>query len=78
MRNRYLLCLLLCGAMIYWALPQLSPSAPGIEGAFAIAWITFAVIVLAGNFSALLFLPSKETNKKQLTTNQKRRIHSRS
>ncbi|MBO0992331.1 hypothetical protein [Bacillus sp. SD088] len=54
-RYRYLLCLLLCAAMIYFALPRLSPTDSGVGGAFTIAWLVFAFLVLAGNLTALLF-----------------------
>ncbi|MCJ7839735.1 hypothetical protein MUB24_02180 [Lederbergia sp. NSJ-179] len=68
-RNRYLLCLLLCVAMLYFALPNLSPTEPGAAGVFAIAWLIFAFLVLAGNLTALLFnhnygnTPSKEQGR---------------
>ncbi|MBS4208775.1 hypothetical protein [Bacillus sp. FJAT-50079] len=60
MRNRYLLCLLLSVAMIYFALPKINMWADGLEGIFAIAWVAFALIVAAGNLSALLFAPKKK------------------
>lgn len=76
MNNRFLLCSLLCVAMLYFALPKLSPGAPGIEGAFAIAWLVFALIVLAGNLSALLFSPKKTSDGDKKTPKVKRRMYS--
>lgn len=64
-KNRYLLCLLLCGLMLYYAVPQLSVMAPGAKGAFAIAWLMFALIVIAGNLTALLYSPKKQVPKLQ-------------
>lgn len=59
MNHRYLLCLLICALLLYFALPRLSPQASGLEGAFAISWLAFALLVLAGNLSALLFPPKE-------------------
>lgn len=56
-RNRYLLCLLLAGLMLYYALPRISLEAPGVEGVFSIAWLALALLVVAGNLSAYLFTP---------------------
>lgn len=55
MRNRYFLCILLGGVFLYYALPRLHPQAMGLEGWFAIGWLAFALLVLAGNLAALLF-----------------------
>lgn len=56
-KNRYLLCLLLAGLMLYYALPRISLEASGIEGLFAISWLSLALLVVAGNLSAYLFTP---------------------
>ena len=55
MKNRYLLCLLICCALIYIAVPRIHPSASGLEGVFAISWLGFAFLVFAGNLAAFLF-----------------------
>jgi hypothetical protein len=60
-KNRYLLCLLLCGLMLYFAVPRLSIFAAGAEGIFAIVWLSFALVVIAGNLTALLYSPKKRT-----------------
>ncbi|MFS0615477.1 hypothetical protein [Lederbergia ruris] len=79
-RYRYLLCLLLCAAMVYFALPKLSLADFGKEGMFSIAWLAFAFLVLAGNLTALLFnhnfgnSPSNEQGK----SHKKVRIRARS
>jgi hypothetical protein len=62
-KNRYLLCLLLCGFMLYYAVPQLSVMAGGAQGTFAIAWLAFALMVIAGNLTALLYSPKKQGQK---------------
>lgn len=58
-KNRYLLCLLLCGFMLYFAVPRLSVFAEGLEGTFSLVWLAFALIVIAGNLTALLYSPKR-------------------
>jgi hypothetical protein len=57
--NRYLLCILLCGMMLYYAVPKLSIESPGAEGIFAGVWLLLALFVVAGNLSGLLFSQAK-------------------
>lgn len=59
-KNRYLLCLLLCGFMLYIAIPKLSVTAEGTQGVFAITWLAFALIVIAGNLTGILYSPKKQ------------------
>jgi hypothetical protein len=61
-RNRYILCLLLCGWMIYYAEPKLPIFQEGIAGAFAVSWLLFALMVIAGNLSALLYTNHRRKN----------------
>jgi hypothetical protein len=72
-KNRYLLCLLLCGVMLYFAVPRLTVNFAGAEGVFSIAWLLFALIVMAGNLTGLLYSP-----KKQGQTLQKDRLKKKS
>lgn len=64
-KNRYLLCLLLCAFMLYFAVPRLSVTAEGARGIFSIAWLTFALFAIAGNLTGLLFTPKKQVQKPQ-------------
>ncbi|MDQ1001224.1 hypothetical protein QFZ28_001624 [Neobacillus niacini] len=64
-KNRYLLCLLLCSFMLYFAVPRLSIFAEGLEGTFALTWLAFALIVIAGNLTAMLYSPKKAVKKRQ-------------
>ena len=64
-KNRYLLCLLLCGFMLYFAVPRLSLHAEGLEGTFSLVWLAFALIVLAGNLTGILYSPKKTVQKNQ-------------
>lgn len=75
-KNRYLLCLLLCGFMLYFAVPRLSVFAEGLEGTFALTWLAFALIVIAGNLTAMLYSPKKAVKKRQqLRLNKKSRSY---
>ncbi|WP_066063515.1 hypothetical protein [Neobacillus soli] len=65
-KNRYLLCLLLCGFMLYFAVPKLSINADGnLQGIFSIAWLSFALIVIAGNLTGLLYSPKRQVQRLQ-------------
>ncbi|MEQ2527005.1 hypothetical protein WMO40_09850 [Bacillaceae bacterium CLA-AA-H227] len=71
-KNRYLLCLLACGMMLYYALPKLSVTADGLAGIFSISWLVLCLFVIAGNLSALLYAPKKAKSANK-TTSQKTR-----
>lgn len=58
-RNRYLLCLLVIGVMLYYAVPRISVLNTGTEGIFAVTWLIFALFAVAGNLTALLHTPKK-------------------
>jgi len=71
-KNRYLICLLLSGVLLYYAVPRLSIYSSGAEGYFAIGWLLFALMVIAGNLTGLLYTSSKK-KKQQSTGNQRRK-----
>jgi hypothetical protein len=62
-KNRYLLCLLLCGILLYYGAPRLSIHADGAQGIFSLAWLSFALIVIAGNLTGLLYSPKRQGKK---------------
>ncbi|MEH7418324.1 hypothetical protein V7266_23945 [Neobacillus drentensis] len=62
-KNRYLLCLLLAGVMLYFAVPRLSVNFNGAPGIFSLAWLAFALIVIAGNLTGLLYSPKKPARR---------------
>ena len=74
-KNRYLLCLLLCGWLIYFALPRLSFSSEGEAGYFAFAWLFLAVMVILGNVVALVYT-TKQRKKITQALPAKRKIRS--
>jgi lipopolysaccharide/colanic/teichoic acid biosynthesis glycosyltransferase len=51
--------------MLYFAVPRLSIFADGLEGTFSIVWLSFAIIVIAGNLTAMLYSPKRTANKRQ-------------
>lgn len=77
-RNRYILCLLLCAWMIYFAGPKLQVFQTGVEGIFAITWLLFALVVMAGNLTGLLYSakPRKYDGGSYSKKRQKRKIRS--
>lgn len=64
-RNRYILCLLICGLLLYYAVPQLHILAPGVEGIFSVTWLIFALIVIAGNLTGILYNPNRQAGRKK-------------
>lgn len=72
-KNRYLLCLLACGFLLYFAVPRLNIFSEGIEGIFAISWLAFALIVIAGNLTALLYSPKKSASSASIQVQERKR-----
>ncbi len=64
-RNRYILCLLACGLMLYFAVPHLTITAPGPQGVFSVSWLLFALFVIAGNLTGILFGPKEKSQLKK-------------
>lgn len=65
MKQRALLCLLLCGMMLYFAIPRIDIMAQGSFGIFSSIWLLLAFFVVAGNLSGLLYSPKKVRAVKQ-------------
>ncbi|MEH7238107.1 hypothetical protein [Bacillus sp. JJ1562] len=77
MHNRLLLCLLLCGVLLYYGVPRLTIGAEGLEGIFAISWLVFALIVVSGNLIGLLYNPKsaqKMTNPQVASSKRRQRM----
>ena len=80
MKQRYILCLLITGALIYYGAPRMSIFAEGLQGTFAISWLILATCVIAGNLAAILYTP-KGTGKgggKKLKSKPVRKVKARS
>lgn len=62
--------------MLYFAVPRLSVFAEGLEGTFALTWLALALIVIAGNLTAILYSPKRAVKKRQqLRLNKKSRSY---
>ena len=75
-KNRYLLCLLLCGFLLYYGAPRLSIHAEGAQGIFSLAWLAFALMVIAGNLTGLLYSPKRQGQKPQIERRGKKKSRS--
>lgn len=69
-QNRYLLCLLASGFMLYFAVPRLSVTRDGAGGIFAVSWLVLALFVIAGNLTGLLYQPKRTVKRGKLQPNQ--------
>ncbi|WP_077214233.1 hypothetical protein [Bacillus dakarensis] len=75
-KNRYILCLLAAGLMLYYALPNLSIHADGVSGYFAISWIILCLFVIAGNLSALLYSPKSVKSYRPGSNSRQKKLRS--
>ncbi|MBK5462332.1 MULTISPECIES: hypothetical protein [unclassified Peribacillus] len=66
MKQRLFLCLLLCGVMLYYAVPRLSLESGGLESLFAGSWLLFALLAVAGNLTGILYSPKKHKVKRKV------------
>lgn len=74
MKQRLLLCLLLIGVMLYYAVPRLSLTAEGLEGIFAASWLLLALFAAAGNLTGMLYAPKK---RKKARIGKGQQVHKR-
>ncbi|PLT31166.1 hypothetical protein [Peribacillus deserti] len=73
MKQRYLLCLLLCGVMLYYQVPRLDLNGDGLAGIYSGMWLLLALFVAAGNLSGILYSPKKRMR----ASGSKRRVMKR-
>ncbi|MBM7692881.1 hypothetical protein JOC77_002312 [Peribacillus deserti] len=59
MKQRYLLCLLLCGVMLYYQVPRLALNGEGLISVYSGMWLILALCAAAGNLSGILYSPKK-------------------
>jgi hypothetical protein len=76
-KNRYIICLLASGILLYYAVPRLSVTSTGTEGYFALAWLSFALMVIAGNLTGLLYTSSHKKKKQPISYKGKKGNKSR-
>lgn len=51
--------------MLYYAVPKLSVTASGAQGVFSFVWLLFALMVIAGNLTGILYSPKRQVQKRQ-------------
>ncbi|MBM6617473.1 hypothetical protein [Bacillus suaedaesalsae] len=73
MRNRLILCLLICAVMLYYAVPRLTIHFSGIDGVFAFSWFLLAFFVIGGNLAGFLY-SEKKKKKIQLRLERARKV----
>ncbi|WP_239422086.1 hypothetical protein [Bacillus sp. CGMCC 1.16541] len=78
MKNKTLLYLLLCGLMLYYAVPKLSLNTETLQGFFSLSWLLLAILVIGGNLSSFLYRSKKERQSVIQKKRVQRRIYQRS
>jgi uncharacterized protein HemX len=75
MNHRLLLCLLICLALIYFAVPKINVLAPGKEGTFAALWLVLAILAVGGNVTGMIYGTKKQKRKlqKRMAVEQQKR-----
>jgi hypothetical protein len=63
MRNRLILCLLICAVLLYYAIPRLTIHFSGLDGIFAFSWFMLALLVIGGNLAGFLFSAKKQKKR---------------
>jgi hypothetical protein len=76
MKQRYLICFLLSGAMLLYGYEYLPLNGSGMDQIFAWAWIAFAVIVISGNGLHLLYRKNQES-RNYVSTRRKEQTKAR-
>ncbi|MDQ0245894.1 hypothetical protein J2S09_003472 [Bacillus fengqiuensis] len=66
MKNQTMLSLLLCGLMLYYAVPRLAVDVNSAQGVFSLSWLFLALLVAGGNLSSLLYKPKKTVQQRQI------------
>jgi hypothetical protein len=74
-KNRYILCLLAGAVLLYFGVPKFSIQAEGLEGIFTASWLALALLVIAGNLSAILYSPKRYKNVKLAPSKKKLRSY---
>ncbi|HWO97328.1 MAG TPA: hypothetical protein VNM45_13555 [Bacillus sp. (in: firmicutes)] len=68
MKNNTTLSLLLCGLMLYYAVPCLTVDVNTAQGIFSLSWLFLALLVVGGNLSSFLYQPKKIVKQSQKYT----------
>lgn len=63
MKIRYLLSLVACLIMLYFALPKLPLYESGLPSYFSFAWLVFLLFAISGNLAAILYTPQRKEER---------------
>lgn len=79
MKNKTMLSLLLCGLMLYYAVPRLAVGVHSAQGIFSLSWLFLALLVAGGNLSSLLYKSKKPARQRPAVPQQagKKRMRAR-
>lgn len=55
MKQKEQVSLLLCGVMLYYAVPRIQLNTESVQGVFGLSWMLLALFVIGGNVSSLLY-----------------------
>ncbi|MCA1032337.1 hypothetical protein LCL95_14985 [Bacillus timonensis] len=73
-RNRLILSLLATAFLLYIAIPRLDVQSGGLEGAFALIWLLFALIAFGGNLVGLLFTTKRSQNSSKMKSASRQKV----
>ena len=77
MQQRLIMCLMLIGLMLYYAIPRLSGGGLMEERIFSMAWLCFAILAAGGNLAALMKpVQAVKRNKPKKMEQKKKRSYS--
>lgn len=67
-----MICLIVAGFLLWFAVPKLPVYGTGIEFGFSLLWLGFCVLVIAANLHGLLRLGRGESVEKPALTKEQR------
>lgn len=76
MRNRCILCLFICGALLYYALPQLTLHGNSLATYFSWSWLIFLFMAVAGNLAAVLYTPVTKQHRQKEQVQIRKKLRS--
>lgn len=65
MKNRCILSLLICCALLYYALPELTLHGSNLAAYFSWSWLALLMFAVAGNLAAILYTPKRKKQARQ-------------
>ncbi len=75
MQQRLIMCLMLIGLMLYYAVPRFNSGGSMEEKIFSVAWMCFAILAAGGNLAAMM-KPVQAGKKVQPKKNEQKKNRS--